>query len=134
MMARPPITQVYSRNQENNDSCHVSVPLDLPPPDPRETINLHIALCKDTRTFKSTYSIANFVSYDQLSSSSRSLIASLDSIFVPKTVKEALNHLGWSNAMLEEIHVLKGKSHMEFGGSTQLERNQWDVSGCSQLK
>ncbi|XP_070026458.1 uncharacterized protein [Nicotiana sylvestris] len=35
------------------------------------------------------------------------MIASLDSISVPKTVKKALNHLGWSDAMLEEIHALE---------------------------
>ncbi|XP_070029369.1 uncharacterized mitochondrial protein AtMg00810-like [Nicotiana sylvestris] len=30
-----------------------------------------------------------------------------DSIFVPKTVKEALNHPRWFDAMLEEIHALE---------------------------
>ncbi|XP_015161249.1 uncharacterized protein [Solanum tuberosum] len=63
-------------------------------PDPSKKLDLPIALHKGARTCKSTYSIANFVSYDHLSSTSRSLIASLDSISIPKTVKEALNHPG----------------------------------------
>ncbi|KAL6332591.1 hypothetical protein AAG906_009013 [Vitis piasezkii] len=33
--------------------------------------------------------------------------ASIDSISAPKTVIEALNHPGWRNAMLEEIHALE---------------------------
>ena len=36
----------------------------------------------------------------------RSLIVSLESIIVPKIVKEALSHTEWHNAMLEEIHAL----------------------------
>ncbi|RVW76298.1 Retrovirus-related Pol polyprotein from transposon RE1 [Vitis vinifera] len=35
------------------------------------------------------------------------LVASIDSISVPKTVTEALNHPGWKNAMLEEICALE---------------------------
>ena len=47
------------------------------------------------------------MSYDHLSSSSSVLIASIDSISSPKTIKETLNHPGWKNAMLEEIHALE---------------------------
>lgn len=86
-----------------------------PPSDPSKNVDLPIALCKGTRTCKSTYSIASFVSYDHLSSVSRSLIVSLDSFSVPKTVKEALHHPRWSGAMLEEIHALRGRSHVGFG-------------------
>ncbi|OIT33895.1 hypothetical protein A4A49_63580, partial [Nicotiana attenuata] len=96
---------------ETNDTCPAPVPAssDPPLPDPPDNLDLLIALRKGTRTCKSTYSVANFVSYDHLSSTSRSTIASLDSISVPKTVKEALNHPGWSDAMLEEteIHALE---------------------------
>ncbi|OIT33138.1 putative mitochondrial protein, partial [Nicotiana attenuata] len=103
---------VYSRRQQTNDTCSAPVPSspDLPPPDPPENFDLPIALRKGIRTCKSTYSIANFVSYNHLSPASRSLIVSLDSISIPKTVKEALNHPGWSKAMLEEIHALE-KNH-----------------------
>jgi len=103
VVSRPPIVQVYSRRRETDDTCHAPVRSH----DPSENLDLPIALRKGTHTCKSTYSIANFVSYDRLSSTSRYLIASLDSIFVPKTLKEALNHTGWSNAMLDEIHALE---------------------------
>ncbi|OIT33849.1 putative mitochondrial protein, partial [Nicotiana attenuata] len=100
---------VYSRRRETNDTCPVPVPAssDSSLSDPPNNLDLPISLRKGTRTCKSTYSVANFVSYDHLSSTSRSMIASLDSISVPKTVHEALNHPGWSDAMLEEIHALE---------------------------
>ncbi|OIT34667.1 putative mitochondrial protein, partial [Nicotiana attenuata] len=92
-----------------NDTSPAPVPSSFVPlpPDPPEDLDLPIALRKGTRTCKSTYSISNFISYDHLSPASRSLIASLDSISIPKTVKEALNHPGWSEAMLEEIYALE---------------------------
>ncbi|OIT31929.1 putative mitochondrial protein, partial [Nicotiana attenuata] len=100
---------VYSRRRETNDICPAPVPASFDPPlrDPPYNLDLPIALRKGIRTSKSTYSVANFVSYDHLSSTFRSMIASLDSSSVPKTVKEALNHPGWSDAMLEEIHALE---------------------------
>lgn len=38
--------------------------------------------------------------------SSRALITYIDSTFIPKKIKEALNHSGWHNAMFEKINVL----------------------------
>ena len=61
----------------------------------------------DHKTQSSIYSIANFVSYDHLSSSSSVFVASIDSISAPKTVTKALNHPSWKNAMLEEIRALE---------------------------
>ena len=88
-LAKPPIVQIYSRRKDINVSCPALVssssnPLLL---DPSENIDLPIALCKCTRTCKSTYSIANFVSSECLSSNSRSLVSSINSISIPKTVK-----------------------------------------------
>lgn len=48
----------------------------------------------------------NFIAYDRLSPASSSLIASLDLIFIPKIVEEALNHSGWNDAMLEKVDAL----------------------------
>lgn len=79
VVARPLIFQVYSRRCTGFASAWS--------PYPSENVDFPIALCKGTHTFKFRYSIANFVSYDRLSSTSRSLIAFLDSIFVPKIVK-----------------------------------------------
>lgn len=49
--------------------------------------------------------MANFVSYDHLSPSNISLIASLSAISIPKTIKEALSHPSWHDVMLEEIKL-----------------------------
>ena len=46
------------------------------------------------------------MSYNHLSVSSCSFIASLDSISLPKTVHEALSHPGWRSAMVEEMNAL----------------------------
>ncbi|OIT32586.1 hypothetical protein A4A49_59450, partial [Nicotiana attenuata] len=105
----PPIFQVYSRRGEtSSNTCPapISSSSDPPPDDLPENLDLPIALHKGIRTCKSTYAIANNVSYDCLSATSSSLIASLDSIFVPKIVNEALSHPGWRDVMLEEIHAL----------------------------
>lgn len=67
-----------------------------------------IAFRKGIRQCKSIYSIANVVSYDYLSPASRSLVISLDSISIPKTVKEALDYPEWHDAMLEEINITLG--------------------------
>lgn len=91
---KPPIVHVYSRRQEIEDTCPSPITSS-------SDLNLPIALRIGTQSWKSTYSIANFVSYDRLSSMSRSLIVSLDSVSTPKIVREALNHPGWSNVMLE---------------------------------
>ena len=50
--------------------------------------------------------ISSFVSYNHLSSSSCSFIASLDSISLPNTVREALSHPGWRSAIVDEMQAL----------------------------
>ncbi|RVW41005.1 Retrovirus-related Pol polyprotein from transposon TNT 1-94 [Vitis vinifera] len=102
--AKPPIVQMYSRRPVTTDTCPAPAPSSS---DPSSDLDLPISLWKGKRHCKSIYSIANFVSYDHLSSSSSVLVASIDSISVPKTVTEALNHPGWKNAMLEEIYALE---------------------------
>ncbi|KAK2998527.1 hypothetical protein RJ639_023483 [Escallonia herrerae] len=102
---KPPIVQVYSRRQEHHDTCPkpASSSSDPPPTD----LDLPIGLRKGKRHCTlPKYLIANFISYDHLSSSSSSFIVYLNSVSIPKTVKEALSHPGWHNAMLEEIQAL----------------------------
>ncbi|KAJ9685389.1 hypothetical protein PVL29_017428 [Vitis rotundifolia] len=101
---KPPIVQVYSRRPVTTDTCPTPAPSSSDPPG---DLDLPISLRKGKRQCKSTYSIANFVSCDHLSSSSSVFVASIDSILVPKTVTEALNYPGWKNAMLEEIRALE---------------------------
>lgn len=100
---------------------------------PLENLDLPVVLCKVALTCNSIHSIANFVSCGPLSSMSRSLIASLYSISIPKTVKESLNYPRWSNAMLEEIHASE-ENHMWNLVDLPHRKNQLDVSGSSQSK
>lgn len=52
------------------------------------------------------YPIASFVTYDRLSGHLRSLVSTLDSILVPKIVKEALTHSEWRVTIIEEMNAL----------------------------
>ena len=49
---------------------------------------------------------SHFCSYNHLSSHSCSFIASLDFISLPNTIHEALSHLSWRSAMVEEMQAL----------------------------
>ena len=96
----PPPFKVYSRRPP---------PISCPAPassssDPDLSDDLPIALRKGKR--QCTYPISSFVSYNHLSPSSCSFIASLDTISIPKTVREALSHPGWHDAMVEEMNAL----------------------------
>lgn len=101
---KPPL-QVYTRRQRVPEpapgTCLEPTPSssDLVSKD-----DLPIALRKGKRNC--TYPVSSFVSYDHLSASSCSFIASLDSISIPKTVREALSHQGWRSAMIEEMDAL----------------------------
>ena len=72
---KPPITQVYSRCQNPPDSSLTSAASSS---DPIQNDDIPIALRKCKR--QCTHPISSFVSYNHLSSSSCSFIASLDSI------------------------------------------------------
>lgn len=95
-----PIVQVYSRRKPPNSyPAHVPSSLDLVPGN-----DLPIALHKGKHLC--TYLISSFISYNCLSSSSCSFIVSCDSISIPKIVHEAISHLGWHNAIIEEMNAL----------------------------
>ncbi|EOX99943.1 Cysteine-rich RLK (RECEPTOR-like protein kinase) 8 [Theobroma cacao] len=106
--AQPPIVHVYSRRPEAQTTCPLLVPSPSDPvsSDHGPSLHLPIALRKSKR--HCTYPISSFVSYDHLSSSSSSFVASLNSILIPKTVHEALSHPGWRAAMVEEMVALDG--------------------------
>ena len=108
MVERPLFVQVYLRRREANDTCATPVPFSSDPNsyDILEDLNVSIAIRTRTCSFKSAYSINNFVSYGHLSSMSRYLIAFLYSVVVPTIVKVVLSHTGCYNAMVEEIHAL----------------------------
>src|SRR5262249_55073732 len=102
---RLPIVQVYSRRQVIDDTCPAPKTLSSSNP-PQNDLDLPISRRKGKRQCQSIYFIANFILYDHLSPLSSSLVASLDSVSIPKIVKEALSHPGWYAAMLEEIKAL----------------------------
>ena len=93
-----PITQVYSWHQ--NPSVSSPTPT-TSSSNPIQNDDLIIALRKGKR--QCAYPISSFVSYNHLSFSSCSLIASLDSISFPNTICEPLSHPGWRSAMVEEM-------------------------------
>ncbi|KAJ9564855.1 LOW QUALITY PROTEIN: hypothetical protein OSB04_000821 [Centaurea solstitialis] len=117
---KPPIVHVYNRRQRPrsdpepipSSSSSIDLPtgdplaFNSPPPSDTHDPNLdvRIALRKGKRSC--TYPISSVVSYDKLSSRSRSLISTLDSISIPKTVGEALAHSRWRDVMLDEINAL----------------------------
>ena len=98
---KPPITQIYSRRHNHLASSPTSTASSSAPV---QNDDLPIALRKVKR--QCAHPISSFVSYNRLSSSSCSFIASLDSISLPNTVRETLSHPGWRSAMVEEMHGL----------------------------
>ena len=98
---KPSITLVYFWRQNPPTS---SLTLAASSSDPVQNDDLLIALRKGKR--QCAYPISSFVSYNRLSSSRCSFIASLDSISHPNTVREALSHSGWRSVMVEEMQAL----------------------------
>ncbi|KAK9063841.1 hypothetical protein SSX86_017713 [Deinandra increscens subsp. villosa] len=104
-----PVIRVYERrNRLPSDSAPepILTSTDQPnnPPDSDSDSDLPIAMRKGKRAC--THPIASFVSYDKLTAASRSFVANLDSITIPKTLGEALAHNGWRKAMIEEMEAL----------------------------
>ena len=95
------IIQVYSWRK---DPPVARPPPNLSPSDQVSDDDLSIALRKDK--CQCVHPISSFVSYNHLSSYSRSFVATLDSISLPNTVHEVLSHLRWRSAMIEEMSVL----------------------------
>ena len=96
-----PIIQVYSRRQNPPASSPALVASSS---DPIQNDDLLIALRKGKR--QCAHLISSFVSYNRLSSSSCSFIASIDFISLPNNVCKALSHSGWCSAMVEEMQAL----------------------------
>ena len=72
--------------------------------DPIQNDDLLIALRKGKR--QCAHPSSSFVSYNHLSSSSCSFIASLDYISLPNTIHEALSHPSWRSAMVDKMQAL----------------------------
>jgi len=88
-----------------------SIPILSPivdPPDP--SIDLPIALRKGNRSTSNPYPIYNFLSYYRLSPLHHAFVSAVSTISIPKTVKEALSHPGWRQAMIDEMNALESSS------------------------
>ena len=66
-----------------------------------------IALRKGTCSTRNPYPIYNFLSYHMLLPSYCSLLSSVSSIVIPKYVIEVLDHPGWRQAVITDMHDLK---------------------------
>ncbi|KAJ9539489.1 LOW QUALITY PROTEIN: hypothetical protein OSB04_032222 [Centaurea solstitialis] len=101
----PPLTtDIPNSDVQASDSPSTSdsdTPGDSLPPD----LDVPIALRKGKRSC--TYPVDSYVSYAKLSTASRLLVASLDSIPIPKTVGDALAHPGWRKAMIKQMNALE---------------------------
>lgn len=70
-------------------------------------LDLPIAHRKGRHSTANTQPIYTSLSYSHVSSPYVVFLSSLDSVFTPKSVTEALSHLGWEAAMKEEYQVAR---------------------------
>ncbi|XP_031256086.1 uncharacterized protein LOC116114071 [Pistacia vera] len=113
--------RVYSRKRyHSNNRVHAtSMALDQSLPSnstPEETPDLYlpIALRKGVREC-TKHPIAKYLSYHRLSSQHKAFVSNLSKQFVPRTIKEALEHPDWKLAVFEEMNAL-------------LKNKTWEVS------
>ncbi|RVW63729.1 Retrovirus-related Pol polyprotein from transposon TNT 1-94 [Vitis vinifera] len=90
----------------------------LPSPD-----DLPIAIRKGTRSTRNPHPIYNFLSYHRLSSPYSAFVSAISSVSLPKSTHEALSHLGWRQAMVDEMAALHSNGTWDlvvlpFGKST----------------
>ncbi|RDX77992.1 hypothetical protein CR513_41795, partial [Mucuna pruriens] len=117
-LSPPSMSTCQSRTQEMGtpvcedllDSC--PLPSTDPTPDPLPSSPSHdsdigwpIALRKGIHFTCNPHPI--YLSYHRLSLSYFSFVSSVSSITIPKYVGEALNHLGWRQAMIVEMQALE---------------------------
>ncbi|XP_043816945.1 uncharacterized mitochondrial protein AtMg00820-like [Manihot esculenta] len=72
-----------------------------------------LALRKGIRSSRNPHPIYNFVSYHRLSPSYYTFVSVVSAVSIPKTVREALDHPGWCNAMVEEMTALHNNGTWE---------------------
>lgn len=68
-----------------------------------------------TRYTRNPYPIYNFLPQKRLPPSYWVFISNLSSVSIPKNVKEALTHLGWRQAMVDEMDALHSSGTCELG-------------------
>ena len=78
-----------------------SLALTLPP-----SVDLPIALRKGNRSTRNSHPIYNFLSYHRLSSPYSVFVSTISFVSLPKSTPEAFFHLGWRQAMVDEMTAL----------------------------
>ena len=101
--------QVYTRCPRTDteplaDSSPI-VPSSMTPVFPSPT-DLSISIWKGTHFSCNPHPIYNFLTYHRLSSPYSAFISTLSSVSLHKTVRKALYHPGWKQAMVEEMTSL----------------------------
>uniref|UniRef100_F6H3V8 Uncharacterized protein n=1 Tax=Vitis vinifera TaxID=29760 RepID=F6H3V8_VITVI len=59
-----------------------------------------------TRSTRNPHPIYNFLNYHRLSSPYSAFVSAISSVSLPKSTHEALSHLGWRQAMVDEMDAL----------------------------
>jgi len=98
-----PPTTTAANIEPADSSPELSLPLDAVP---APVSSPPIASRVGNRSTRNPYPIYNFVSYHRFSPVYNAFISSLSSVSVPKSVKEALSHPGWQQAMVDEMAAL----------------------------
>ena len=96
-----------TEHQNCNEFSEFSLPdssFNEPDPCHESNLDLPIALRKDKRN---TYPISQFVSYSNLSKGHNTFLTTLDNLFVPKNIQEALGDPNWKLAVMEEMEALE---------------------------
>ena len=68
--------------------------------------NSPIALRKGNRSTSNPHPIYNFLSYHRLSSPYSAFVSVISPVSLPKNTNEALSHLGWQQAMVDDMTTL----------------------------
>ena len=83
-----------------------SMPLSPPALVPQPPNDLPIAIRKGTRSTCNPHPVYNFLSFHRLSLPYFAFVSTLSFVFTTKSTSETLSHLGWKQAMTEEIDAL----------------------------
>ena len=82
-----------------------SMPPSSSAPVPQPSDDLPIAIRKGTCSTSNPHLVYNFISFHCLSLPYFAFVSTLSSVSTPNSTSEALSHLGWRQAMAEEIDV-----------------------------
>ena len=83
-----------------------SMPQSSPTPVPQPSDDLPIDIWKGTCFTSNSHSVYNFLSFHRLSLSYFVFVSTLSFVSTPKNTSEALSHLGWKQAMVDEMDAL----------------------------